>query len=160
MPRNLLVGIRRCNRRAVELGGGPVWSDTRGLGGGLLPSVQPLENPFYPTISKAIVCRTPLDRWSDGGNNIGMPQEERAVIYEVERRLAEKYAALPADHVTAVVRHAYAQFRSSRVRDFIPLLVERRADEELEELSVLRPDLAAVALDDLGMAGSRTIAAV
>jgi hypothetical protein len=89
-----------------------------------------------------------------------MPQEERAVIYEVERRLAEKYAALPADHITAVVQHAYAQFQSSRVRDFIPLLVERRADEELEELSVLRPDLAAVALDDLGMAGSRTIAAV
>jgi hypothetical protein len=46
------------------------------------------------------------------------------------------------------------------VRDFIPLLVERRADEELEELSALRPDLAAVALDDFGMAGSRTIAAV
>jgi hypothetical protein len=38
--------------------------------------------------------------------------------------------------------------------------VERRADEELEELSALRPDLAAVALDDLGMAGSRTISAV
>ncbi|HEY2447568.1 MAG TPA: hypothetical protein VGI49_01910 [Mycobacterium sp.] len=89
-----------------------------------------------------------------------MPQEERAVIYDVERRLLEKYAALPADHVTAVVRHAYAQFRSSRVRDFIPLLVERRADEELEELSVLRPDLAAVALGDLGLAGSRTIAVV
>ena len=89
-----------------------------------------------------------------------MPQEERAVIYEVERRLAEKYAALPADHITAIVQHAYAQFQSSRVRDFIPLLVERRADEELEELSALRPDLAAVALDDLGMVGSRTIAAV
>lgn len=82
------------------------------------------------------------------------------MIYEVERRLAEKYAALPADHITAVVQHAYALFQSSRVRDFIPLLVERRADEELEELSVLRPDLAAVALDDLGMARSRTIAAV
>jgi hypothetical protein len=27
--------------------------------------------------------------------------------------------------------------------------VQRRAAEELEELSVLRPDLAAVALDDL-----------
>ena len=58
------------------------------------------------------------------------------------------------------MRHAYAQFGSSRVRDFIPLLVERRADEELEELSVLRPDLAAVALGDLVLAGSRTIAVV
>lgn len=78
-----------------------------------------------------------------------MPQEERALITDVERRLAEKYSALPMDHVSAVVRHAYSQFQSSRVRDFIPLLVQRRADEELEELSGLRPDLAAVALDDL-----------
>jgi hypothetical protein len=78
-----------------------------------------------------------------------MPQEERALITDVERRLAEKYSALPMDHVAAVVRHAYSQFQSSRVRDFIPLLVQRRAAEELEELSVLRPDLAAVALDDL-----------
>ena len=63
-------------------------------------------------------------------------------------------------HVTAVVRHAYSQFQSSRVRDFIPLLVQRRADEELEELSVLRPDLAAVALDDMGVTDFETIAAV
>lgn len=78
-----------------------------------------------------------------------MPQGERALIIDVERRLAEKYAALPTDHVSAAVRHAYSQFQSSRVRGFIPLLVQRRADEELEELSVLRPDLAAVAFDDI-----------
>lgn len=78
-----------------------------------------------------------------------MPQEERALISDVERRLAAKYSELPVDHVTAVVRHAYSQFTGSRVRGFIPLLVQRRAAEELEELSVLRPDLAAVALDDL-----------
>lgn len=78
-----------------------------------------------------------------------MPREDRALICDVERRLAEKYSDLPLDHVTAVVRHAYHQLQSSRVRGFIPLLVQRRADEELGELSVLRPDLAAVALDDL-----------
>jgi hypothetical protein len=64
-----------------------------------------------------------------------MPQEERALIGDVERRLAKKYTALPHDHISAVVQHAYARFQSSPVRDFIPLLVERRADEELEELS-------------------------
>jgi hypothetical protein len=85
-----------------------------------------------------------------------MPQEERAFIGDVERRLAKKYAALPQDHIAAVVQHAYARLHSSRVRDFIPLLVERRADEELEELSVLRPDLAAVAFGDLVLAGSKT----
>lgn len=85
-----------------------------------------------------------------------MPQEERVRIGDVERRLAKKYAALPHDQIAAVVQHAYARFRSSRVRGFIPLLVERRADEELEELSVLRPDLAAVAFGDLVVAGSNT----
>jgi hypothetical protein len=74
-----------------------------------------------------------------------MPPEERALISGVERRLAEKYAALPEDQISAVVRHAYAQFRTSRVRGFIPLLVQRRAAEDLEELRVLRPDLAAAA---------------
>ncbi|HEY1841881.1 MAG TPA: hypothetical protein VGG53_16985 [Mycobacterium sp.] len=89
-----------------------------------------------------------------------MPREERALINDVERRLAEKYSSLPVDHVTAVVRHTYSQFQSSRVRGFIPLLVQRRADEELEELSVLRPDLAAVALDDMGGTDVKTTAAV
>ena len=84
-----------------------------------------------------------------------MPQEERVLIGDVERRLAKKYATLPDDQIAVVVQHAYARFRSSRVRDFIPLLVERRADEELEELSVLRPDLAAVAFGDLVVAGSK-----
>lgn len=89
------------------------------------------------------------------GNNVGMPQEERVLIGDVEQRLAKKYEALPHDQIAAVVQHAYARFRSSRVRDFIPLLVERRAGEELEELSVLRPDLAAVAFGDLVVAGSK-----
>jgi hypothetical protein len=85
-----------------------------------------------------------------------MPQAERALIGDVQRRLTEKYTALPQDHVSAVVQYAYARFQTSRVRDFIPLLVERRADEELEELSQLRPDLAAVAFGDLVVAGSKT----
>jgi hypothetical protein len=75
------------------------------------------------------------------------------LIDDVERRLVAKYSSLPADQVAAVVRHVYSQFQSSRVRGFISLLVQRRADEELEELSVLRPDLAAVALDDMTTAG-------
>jgi len=68
-------------------------------------------------------------------NNVDMPQEERALIDDVQRRLAEKYSALPTDQVAAVVRHAYSQFQSSRIRGFIPLLVQRRADEELGELA-------------------------
>jgi hypothetical protein len=60
-----------------------------------------------------------------------MPQEERAQIDAVQRRLAQKYAELPHDHVAAVVKHVYARFNESTVRDYVPLLVERRAREEL-----------------------------
>ncbi len=61
----------------------------------------------------------------------GVPQEERAQIDAVERRLAQKYAELPHDHVAGVVQRAYARFNQSTVRDYVPLLVERRAREEL-----------------------------
>ena len=123
--------------------------------GGLYPLLLRRKSIFPQRFTQQIVYGKRLDRCQDGGENIGMPQEERVLIGDVERRLAKKYTALPHDHIAAVVQHAYARFHSSRVRDFIPLLVERRADEELEELSVLRPDLAAVAFGDLVVAGSK-----
>jgi CRISPR/Cas system-associated exonuclease Cas4 (RecB family) len=58
-------------------------------------------------------------------------QEERAQIDAVQHRLAHKYAELPQDHVAAVVQRAYARFNQSKLRAFVPLLVERRAEEEL-----------------------------
>ena len=61
----------------------------------------------------------------------GVPQKERAQIDAVEHRLAQKYAELPHDHVAGAVEHAYARFTESKLRDFVPLLVERRAGEEL-----------------------------
>jgi hypothetical protein len=113
----------------------------------------PAVKPFLSNDFLNITWPEYLDRCLVGGNNVGMPQEERELINGVERRLADKYAGLPLDHISAVVRHAYAQFRSSRVKEFIPLLVQRRADEQLEELSVLRPDLAAMAMGEFVVHG-------
>jgi len=76
-----------------------------------------------------------VDQLQCDGHNDRVPQEERAMIDAVERRLVQKYAALPPDDVAAVVQHAYTQFQQSTVRDFIPLLVERRASEELSNLT-------------------------
>jgi CRISPR/Cas system-associated exonuclease Cas4 (RecB family) len=104
---------------------------------------------FYNGFAQHGVNKTHLDRHGVGGKNIGMPHDEQALIGDVERRLAKKYPALPKGHVAAVVREAYARLQSSSVRGFIPLLVERRADEELEGLSELRPDLEAAAVVDL-----------
>jgi hypothetical protein len=76
----------------------------------------------------------------------GVPREERVQIDAVERRLAQKYAELPHDHVAAVVQHVYAGFNESKLRDYVPLLVERRAREELaRSAAVAEVPLPAVA---------------
>jgi hypothetical protein len=62
---------------------------------------------------------------------------ERTLIDEVERRLIRKYAKLPPDQVSTVVQQAHAQFEQSRIRDFVPLLVERRAGQELARFAAL-----------------------
>ena len=72
----------------------------------------------------------------------GVPQEERAQIDAVEDRLAQKYAELPHDHVAGVVEHVYARFHQSKLREFVPLLVERRAGEQLALSTVGREAVA------------------
>ena len=53
------------------------------------------------------------------------------MVEGVERRLANHYADVPAERISAIVRGAYAQFEQSPIRDFVPLFVERRARAEL-----------------------------
>ena len=84
----------------------------------------------------------------------GVPQEERAQIDAVERRLAQKYAEFPHDHVAGVVQHAYVRFNHSTVRDYVPLLVERRTSEELARSMTVRD---AVANADCPVAGSEVV---
>lgn len=61
-----------------------------------------------------------------------MPEmSEQVQIAEVERRLAGRYTLVPPDEVSAVVRDAHKLFHQSRIRDFVPLLVERRTREDL-----------------------------
>jgi hypothetical protein len=59
---------------------------------------------------------------------------EGLLIAEVERRLTNKYAHVPTDQVCTAIQRVYAQFEQSPIRDFVPLLVERRAGAELATL--------------------------
>lgn len=59
---------------------------------------------------------------------------ETVKIAEVERRLSSTYADVPRDRVVAAVQSAQAEFDTSPIRDFVPLLVERRARAELATL--------------------------
>jgi hypothetical protein len=71
-----------------------------------------------------------------------VPQEEWAQIDAVQRHLAQKHEDLPQDRVAAVVQRACARFSQSPVRDFVPLVVERRAREELAQSTRGRAEVA------------------
>lgn len=58
-------------------------------------------------------------------------KDEDALMSEVQARLGAKFAQLPPDQVSRAVAEARTRFAQSSVRDFIPLLVERRAGEDL-----------------------------
>lgn len=61
---------------------------------------------------------------------------EQQIIAGVADRLNRKYPNFPEETVTAVVRDAHARFDGRPVREYIPLLVERFAGQELELLAL------------------------
>ena len=56
---------------------------------------------------------------------------EQLLIADVQRRLMSTYAQLAPEQFSSAVTQARAHFEQSRVCDFVPLLVERRARAEL-----------------------------
>jgi hypothetical protein len=56
---------------------------------------------------------------------------EQTIMAQVADRLTSKYPTIPAETVTAVVRGVHARFDGRPVREYIPLLVERSAGQEL-----------------------------
>ena len=63
-----------------------------------------------------------------------MSEETR--IAEVLDRLGNTYPTLPGDTVIEVVNDMRAAFNGSRIREYVPLFVERRARAALTELAV------------------------
>lgn len=60
---------------------------------------------------------------------------EQTIIDQLIERLMRKYPGVPPDTVAAVVRDVHARFDGRPLRDYVPLLVERRARSELVKLS-------------------------
>ena len=61
---------------------------------------------------------------------------EWSAIKQLVDRLRDVYPDLPADTVVTVVHQTHAKFDGHRVRDFVPLFVERGAKEELARLRI------------------------
>jgi hypothetical protein len=56
---------------------------------------------------------------------------EAALINEVRQRLFRKFGDVPQDRISSAVNQAHDRFAHSKVRDFVPLLVERRVSDQL-----------------------------
>ncbi|MCX2931986.1 hypothetical protein ORI20_17025 [Mycobacterium sp. CVI_P3] len=56
---------------------------------------------------------------------------EVTLIQQVVDRLAAAYPDVPHDEVAQTVAVAHDRFQHCRIREFVPLLVERRARAEL-----------------------------
>jgi hypothetical protein len=56
---------------------------------------------------------------------------EQVAIDRVQQRLSARFVQLPSERVTSAVQDALNGFAQSAVRDFVPLLVERKAAERL-----------------------------
>ena len=59
---------------------------------------------------------------------------EEQVIDQLADRLVPIYRELRSTRVSRVVREKCAWYEGRPIRDFVPLLVERHAKEELDEL--------------------------
>jgi len=57
---------------------------------------------------------------------------EDDVIEEIIDRLSDKYPTLGRELVTEVVHHHRAALDSAKVRDFLPVLIERAAKDQLK----------------------------
>ena len=56
---------------------------------------------------------------------------ERLLIDQIVQRLTTRYAELSPEQVAGAVQSAHARFEQCVIREFVPLLVERRARAEL-----------------------------
>ena len=74
----------------------------------------------------------PVEKYLQARDNEDMtPAEEERQIAQVKAHLAAAFPSTNPDAVDTAVAAAYRCFDGKHIRDFIPLLVERRAKESL-----------------------------
>ena len=67
--------------------------------------------------------------------------DETQAIDQVIDRLAERFPSLEREHIAGVVADEHAQLDAGRVRDFVPVLVEKAAKKRLKkEAKVAAPE--------------------
>ncbi|PBC85942.1 hypothetical protein SAMN05428945_6586 [Streptomyces sp. 2224.1] len=68
-----------------------------------------------------------------GENTVAIDAREKEAIRAVAERLADAYGATRApEEIEAAIAEAHASFTDRPVRDFVPVLVERKARTALD----------------------------
>jgi hypothetical protein len=61
-----------------------------------------------------------------------MQVSEGMLLAEIQRRLLDEFPYDAPAAVNILIREEHARFEASRIRDFVPLFVEKRARRELK----------------------------
>jgi hypothetical protein len=56
---------------------------------------------------------------------------EESALHQLIRRLVEQFPEVDEDEIVRAVHGRYEQFEDSRIRDFVPVLVERAVRTEI-----------------------------
>jgi len=56
---------------------------------------------------------------------------EETLLADLERRLVDEFPYVSPIVVDTLIRKEHARFKASRIRDFVPLFMEKRARREL-----------------------------
>jgi hypothetical protein len=67
--------------------------------------------------------------------------DEHQALEHIQSRLADRFPAVPAETVRLTVKDVHARF-DGRVRNYVPILVEREAKERLAALAAETSRLA------------------
>lgn len=65
-------------------------------------------------------------------------QEEQHLIHLAAERIADRHPEIARDVVSNTVARVQQRFDDSRIRSFVPLLVERKAEAELSARALSR----------------------
>jgi hypothetical protein len=60
---------------------------------------------------------------------------EETLLADIERRLVDEFPYVSPMVVDTLIRKEHARFKASRIRDFVPLFVEKRTRRELKHAS-------------------------
>jgi hypothetical protein len=64
---------------------------------------------------------------------------EETLLADIERRLVDEFPYVSPMVVDTLIRKEHARFKASRIRDFVPLLVEKHARRELKHKPSISP---------------------